>query len=174
MTASTRGAVPTTHTKITNVMFCKYNHVSYFLTFVFASCASTGAFAQQVCANCGACPGVVQMGTPPPGKPRSIPHTDSRAGFPRCISKHAMTARDEAIVGYAVGGGQVHGGLAPNSEQGTWGWDDTGRVRHRPRVALGWHRSRRAQGGAGAYKTDGPHVPDIPAALAAKHVAESR
>lgn len=38
------------------------------------------------------------------------------------------------------------------------------------RVALNWWHGQRYQGGIGAYKIDGPEVPDIPAAIVAEKV----
>lgn len=45
--------------------------------------------------------------------------------------------------------------------QGTWGWDETGGLHLRRRVILGWSQGRRYQGGTGAYRTDGPVIPDL-------------
>ena len=44
-------------------------------------------------------------GTPPPGKPRFIPHTDERAGFPRDLAGHLEQSATAGGIGYYVGGG---------------------------------------------------------------------
>ena len=44
-------------------------------------------------------------GTPPPGKPRCIPHTDERAGFPRELAGHLEQSATAGGIGYYVGGG---------------------------------------------------------------------
>jgi hypothetical protein len=101
-------------------------------------------------------------GTPPPGKPRWIEHTDERAGYPRSLSGHLETSRTAGGIGYYVGGGVACGhGEGRRRIDGTWGWDDTGLRKHRRRVILGWSQGRRHQGGTGAYKTDGPVMPDL-------------
>jgi hypothetical protein len=101
-------------------------------------------------------------GTPPPGKPRSFPHTDERAGYPRWLSGHLETSRTAGGIGYYVGGGVPCGrGDGRRAIDGTWGWDDTGCVHLRGRTILGWSQGRRYQGGSGAYRTDGPVMPDL-------------
>ena len=101
-------------------------------------------------------------GTPPPGKPRNIAHTDERAGFPRSLAKHLETSRTAGGIGYYVGGGVPLGhGEGRRGGDGTWGWDETGGRRHRRRTILGWSQGRKYQGGTGAYRTDGPVVPDL-------------
>ena len=66
-------------------------------------------------------------GTPPPGKPRWIPHTDERAGYPRSLSGHLETSRTAGGIGYYVGGGVPCGrGEGRRPIDGTWGWDETG------------------------------------------------
>jgi hypothetical protein len=140
-----------------------------FLLFVlFSGLSASGALAQQVCSNCHRLLSAEEPGTSAPGKPRSIPHTHERAGFPHRVSRHAAPSNSNAIVGYQVGGGSAFHAEAPHLEDGTWGWDDTGRAHGFRRVILGWTRGRRHQGGAGAYATDGAHVPDIPGGLAAR------
>src|SRR5262245_38911432 len=124
-------------------------------------CCPAVASAQHICSNCGQNICVMEQGTPLPGKPRVIPHTDERAGFPRCLSGHASPTDWLALRGYYVGGGTAHGGDAPCSHEGTWGWDDTGSYHFARRVALRWSHGWRFQGGAGAYATDGLHVPDL-------------
>jgi hypothetical protein len=64
-------------------------------------------------------------------------------------------------VGYYVGGGSAwHWGEPRKLNEGTWGWDykGFGLPKH---IALQWSHGRRYQGGTGAYKTDGPPVPNI-------------
>ena len=43
-------------------------------------------------------------GTPPPGQPRLIPHTDERAGFPRSLSGHLESSAKAGGIGYASAG----------------------------------------------------------------------
>ena len=67
-------------------------------------------------------------------------------------------------IGYYVGGGLLigHGqGECRQRDEGTWGWDETGGSHFRRRVILGWSHGRKYQGGTGAYRTDGPVVPDL-------------
>lgn len=100
-------------------------------------------------------------GTPPPGNPRCIPHTHERAGFPQWLAGHLQMTKTSGGIGYYVGGGAPVGhGDARCRHEGTWGWDETGSSHLRHRVILGWWHGRRYQGGQGAYRTDGPHVPD--------------
>jgi hypothetical protein len=93
-------------------------------------------------------------------------HTFDRAGYPNEISCLAKPANRPEYCGYSVGGGCQPGpwygraGL-PATNQGTFGWDYC----HGPcwlnhRVMLGWCYGCRPKGGTGAYKTDGPHVPN--------------
>jgi hypothetical protein len=105
-------------------------------------------------------------GTPPPGEPRCIPHTDERAGYPRALADHLATSTTPGGIGYYVGGGVPIGhrhvqGEPRRRDEGTWGWDETGTAHFRHRVILGWSHGRRYQGGTGAYRTDGPVVPDL-------------
>ena len=100
-------------------------------------------------------------GTPPPGKPRCLPHTHERAGYPQCLARHAEQTRTAGGIGYYVGGGAAHHGEPRCREEGTWGWDETGHPCFRRRVVLGWWHGRKFQGGPGRYATDGPHVPDV-------------
>ena len=44
-------------------------------------------------------------GTPPPGEPRCIPHTDDRAGYPRAPAGHLEPSATPGGIGYYVGGG---------------------------------------------------------------------
>jgi hypothetical protein len=101
-------------------------------------------------------------GTPPPGEPRFIPHTDERAGYPRLLSGHLETSRTAGGIGYYVGGGVPLGkGEGRRPSDGTWGWDETGSRHFRRRTILGWSQGRKYQGGTGAYRVDGPVMPDL-------------
>jgi hypothetical protein len=101
-------------------------------------------------------------GTPPPGKPRNIPHTDERAGYPRALAKHNEPSATPGGIGYYVGGGLVRGhGAGRRRGDGTWGWDETGGTHFRHRVILGWSQGRKYQGGIGEYRTDGHVPPDV-------------
>jgi hypothetical protein len=101
-------------------------------------------------------------GTPPPGKPRCIPHTDERAGYPRALAGHLEPSSTPGGIGYYIGGGIPCGkGQGRRRDEGTWGWDETGGQHFRRRMILGWSQGRRYQGGTGAYRTDGPVVPDL-------------
>jgi hypothetical protein len=100
-----------------------------------------------------------RQGTPPPGKPRLIPHTDESAGYPRALARHIEPSATPGGIGYYVGGGVTLGhGENRSRDEGTWGWDETGGHRFRRRVILGWSGGRKYQGGTGAYRVDG-HVP---------------
>jgi len=81
-----------------------------------------------------------------------------RAGMPWCHFPWARRQVECDYVGYYVGGG------APGSfsrgrrdDEGTWGWDYTGR-HFRPKVGLCWTCPPRQQGGTGSYQPDGPRV----------------
>jgi hypothetical protein len=101
-------------------------------------------------------------GTPPPGKRRYILHTDERAGYPRSLSGHLEPSRTAGGIGYYVGGGVPLGhGEGRRASDGTWGWDETGSRHFRRRTILGWSQGRKYQGGTGAYRTDGPVMPDL-------------
>jgi hypothetical protein len=86
-------------------------------------------------------------------------HTARRAGYPEEISRFARPANTCAYDGYYVGGGCPCRGAGPGPLEGTWGWDYIGRCPRLRRVMLGW--CCRYQGGSGAYKTDGPPVPNV-------------
>jgi len=96
-------------------------------------------------------------GTPSPGKPRDIPHTDQRAGFGPCPSCLADYSSTPAHNGYYVGGGSAWHGDPRWREEGTWGWDYIGNHVQR-KVWLGWNHGRRMQGGTGSYFADGPQI----------------
>ena len=100
-------------------------------------------------------------GTPEPGRPRALPHTDERAGCPRCLAHRTDYSNTHGGIGYFVGGGAAFGhGDSRCPNEGTWGWDETGFPHFRRRGTLGWWHGRKEQGGTGAYKTDGVKVPD--------------
>ncbi len=91
-----------------------------------------------------------------------------RAGYPQSIRKCAVRSDTGAYVGNYVGGGNpfCRKAQGPYLEDGTWGWDYTGRCFCR-RVLLGWWHGRKYQGGVGRYETDGPHLrhlhePEVP------------
>jgi len=87
-------------------------------------------------------------------------YTLQRAGNPQCLSHHAAPSTTASYSGYAVGGGSVFCGGPRCAEEGTWGWDYVGG--HLPRhVYLRWTHGRRYQAGTGAYKVDGPEVPNV-------------
>jgi hypothetical protein len=52
-------------------------------------------------------------------------------------------------------------GVGRRRDDGTWGWDETGSQHFRRRTILGWSGGRKYQGGTGAYRTDGPVMPDL-------------
>jgi hypothetical protein len=98
-----------------------------------------------------------RRGTPPPGRPRAIEHSDHRAGHPLQTSPHAKPTQTPAYLGYYVGGGAPCAGCPRRIEDGTWGRDYIGL--HLPRlVDLGWSHGRRYQGGTGSYGVDGAFV----------------
>jgi hypothetical protein len=79
-----------------------------------------------------------------------------RAGDPRWIARWAKPQDPCKYDGYYVGGGAwryKHDGRT--CQQGTWGWDYTGKCLH-PLVRLGWTHPPRYQGGTGSYEPDGP------------------
>lgn len=88
----------------------------------------------------------------------------SRAGYASKVAWWARPSESSAFAAYRVGGGQLAGGSGPSGDQGTWGWDYRGGLFPR-RTILNWSNGPRYQGGTGAYRTDGPHVPDLPALL---------
>lgn len=83
-----------------------------------------------------------------------------RAGDPQKISPLAKPTESPHEFGYYVGGGarerSRHGEHRRGSE-GVFGTDYLGIVipKH---VDLGWWHGRRAQGGSGSYRTDGPRL----------------
>jgi hypothetical protein len=92
-------------------------------------------------------------------------HTDCRAGYPTRVAWYARPSETPQYVGYYVGGGSAVGGTHRYCDEGTWGWDYRGCILPH-RVLLYWSHWR-YQGGTGAYRSEGPPVPDIPACAAA-------
>src|SRR5712691_1746294 len=78
-----------------------------------------------------------------------------RAGWPQSVAPWARPSFGDHECGYYVGGGAPFHGDSRCWDEGTWGWDYHGRLFDK-RIWLGWHHGRRAQGGVGAYRTDGP------------------
>jgi hypothetical protein len=80
-----------------------------------------------------------------------------RSGPPR-IACWATPSNIKAYFGYYVGGGSAFCRGEPClATEGTWGWDYRGRCLPQC-VFLQWWHGRRYQGGAGAYRIDGPPV----------------
>jgi hypothetical protein len=104
-----------------------------------------------------------ERGTPPAGKPRQIPHTHERAGYPLCVSGCAQPSYSGHEHGHYVGGGgggPLHQADPRCRHEGTWGWDYVGWYPRK--VFLGWNHGRRYQGGTAYYRTDPPfEVPNI-------------
>lgn len=90
------------------------------------------------------------------------PADHCRAGNPTVVKRLAQPSSTPRNIGYYVGGGALsrRKGDGPTVEEGTWGWDYQGAVVRR-RVDLLWWHGRRYQGGSGAYRTDGPHLPQL-------------
>ncbi len=92
-----------------------------------------------------------------------------RAGMPWCHFLWARRQVDSDYDGYYVGGGAAIGcSRGQCEEEGTWGWDYTGRLFKR-RVNLGWFWIKHKQAGTGSYQPDGPRV-----AESIKHRLESQ
>ena len=89
-------------------------------------------------------------GTPPPGKPRCIPHTDERAGYPRALSGHLEPSTTPGGIGYYVGGGVPSGTAAtaevPPPRRGDLGLGRDRRPHFRRRVILGWSQRTQVPG----------------------------
>ena len=86
------------------------------------------------------------------------PPTRPRSGPPR-IACWAHPSNTRAYGGSYIGGGSAAfcRGQPRLLTEGTWGWDYRGYlVPHR--VFLQWWHGRRYQGGAGAYRIDGPNL----------------
>lgn len=88
-------------------------------------------------------------------------HTFHRAGYPNEPGKILHPTDNGYYVGYYVGGGSIYKKKTrgPGPLDGTFGWDYKGPKWLNPFVALRW--GRRYQGGVGAYKIDGPQIPDV-------------
>ena len=80
-----------------------------------------------------------------------------RTGCPYNLSCCATWSNTPEYCGYYVGGGTQCHGEPRFTDEGTWGWDYFGAIFHR-RVMLWWSHGGRYQGGAGAYKPDGPKL----------------
>jgi hypothetical protein len=80
-----------------------------------------------------------------------------RAGCAMLVRQRAMPSNTRHYGGYWVGGGLPIFGDNPALEEGTFGWDYFG-LTFTKRIDLHWSHGRRYQGGAGAYKTDGPRL----------------
>ena len=89
----------------------------------------------------------------------AMENTQCRAGHPDCVACYAQPSKCGPYSGSYVGGSCAWKGCARKAHEGTWGWDYCG-----PLVSehpwLKWCDGRRCQQGTGAYKTDGPEVPD--------------
>jgi hypothetical protein len=79
-----------------------------------------------------------------------------RAGCAMLVRRRAIPSTTRHYGGYWVGGGAPIFGGDPYLDEGTFGWDYFG-LTFPKRVALHWTHGRH-QGGAGAYKTNGPRV----------------
>jgi len=108
-----------------------------------------------VCAALGDEPPVVEPSCASPG------------GLPP-VACYAQPSDDGHYIGYYVGGGAACRGSGRCPDEGTWGWDYGGLL-FPHRIVLQWYHGLRYQGGKGAYKVDGPPVPDVPAFLASPH-----
>jgi hypothetical protein len=84
---------------------------------------------------------------------------ERRAGYPHTVASWAKPSDTGRYKGYYVGGGSPCRGEGPCEEEGTWGWDYCGLCLP-SKIALGWWHGRKEQGGTGAYKTDGPRLPE--------------
>jgi hypothetical protein len=84
-------------------------------------------------------------------------HTLERAGHPERIAPYARPSDTGRYVGYYVGGGSPCFGQDRTSLEGTWGWDYRG-FWFPARIMLWWNHGQLYQGGAGAYRTDGPNL----------------
>ncbi|MFL5245528.1 MAG: hypothetical protein ACJ8FY_25820 [Gemmataceae bacterium] len=87
--------------------------------------------------------------------------TQSRPGRCPSVAPYARPSDTGRYCGYYVGGGSAWRGEPRYPSEGTWGWDYCGFGILPKRIALQWSHGRRYQGGTGAYKTDGPPVPNI-------------
>lgn len=92
-----------------------------------------------------------------------------RSGPPR-LACWARPSNTKAYVGYYLGGGSVFSCLSQPrfAAEGTWAWDYQGCWLRRCICLQWWHGC--SQGGAGAYRVDGPNFFKF---LKEKHKAES-
>ncbi len=79
---------------------------------------------------------------------------EERAGNPSELSYLAAPSDTGHYTGYLVGGGAARHADAPETLEGTWGWDYCG-IFVPSRIILDWFHGK-YQGGYGAYKQDGP------------------
>lgn len=102
------------------------------------------------------------IAAPPGNAPSSAPVVERlparlRFGPPR-IACWACPSNGKGDCGYYCGGGAFGCRGEPRMiAEGTWGWDYHGCWLPQ-RVFLRWWHGRCAQGGAGAYRIDGPRV----------------
>ncbi|MGH6908091.1 MAG: hypothetical protein ACREDX_09575, partial [Aestuariivirga sp.] len=84
---------------------------------------------------------------------------DNRTGNHLGIARWAIPSDNGTHTANRIGGGCPCPKKAEGTytDEGTWGWDYQGNWFKR-RTLLGWWHGRRYQGGAGAYKTDGPQL----------------
>ena len=92
----------------------------------------------------------------------------NRPTGPPAVACYARASDNGHYIGYYVGGGSPCLGTGPCPEEGTWGWDYGG-IFLLHRVVLCWYHGLCYQGGKGAYKVDGPPLPDVPGLLASPH-----
>ena len=100
------------------------------------------------------------MGRPAAERKHLAVPPDQRAGRPKCISPLARPTESPHEKGYYVGGGapeRSRRACERGEQEGVWGTDYTGIIipKH---VELKWWHGQRAQGGVGAYQTDGPRL----------------
>jgi hypothetical protein len=81
----------------------------------------------------------------------------ARAGCATNVRRFAIPSNTRHYGGYLVGGGLPIKGDGPTLDEGTFGWDYFG-MTFAKRIALNWSHGGRYQGGAGAYRTDGPRI----------------
>jgi hypothetical protein len=97
-----------------------------------------------------------------PGTSAGQAPADGHAHAPEPACPIAWWARPSdtgRYIGYYVGGGNpfYRHGEDRHIWEGTWGWDYSGFC-FPSRIVLDWYHGWRYQGGAGAYRTDGPNL----------------
>lgn len=100
------------------------------------------------------------MGRPAAERKHLAVPPDERAGHPKCISPLARPTDSPHEKGYFVGGGareRSRRSCERGTQEGVWGTDYTG-ILIPKHVELRWWHGARAQGGVGAYQTDGPRL----------------